>query len=178
MAAVLVFPHLRYLLNLDQHHFGLFAGTAVNDTSSVVAAATAYGKEATNYAVVVKLTRTLMIIPISLALAAVANPRQRVVTETDDGPARGRVGAVRLAPWFLVAFLAAAGVNSAGWVSPALQVQFHTVATLLITAALTAVGLSTDVAGIRTDGARPVLLGFILWVLVTVSSLALILLSR
>ena len=51
-------------------------------------------------------------------------------------------------------------------------------ATLLITAALTAIGLSTDFAGIRAAGARPVLLGFILWILVTVSSLALILLSR
>jgi uncharacterized integral membrane protein (TIGR00698 family) len=178
VVAVLVFPHLGYLLNLDQHHFGLFAGTAVNDTSSVVAAATSYGKEAANYAVVVKLTRTLMIIPICLVLAAAANRRQHVATETDDGPLRRPVGAARLVPWFLVAFLVAAGVNSAGWVSPALQEQFHTVATLLITAALTAIGLSTDFAGIRAAGARPVLLGFILWILVTVSSLALILVGR
>ncbi len=177
VAAVLVFPHLGYLLHLDQHQFGLFAGTAVNDTSSVVAAATAYGDEAANYAVVVKLTRTLMIIPICLVLAAVVGRRERTSTGR-GGPARRGVQAIRLVPWFLVAFLGAAAVNSAGWVSPAVQAQLHLLATFLITAALTAIGLSTDFAGIRRAGLRPLLLGLILWVLVAVSSLVLILVTR
>ena len=177
VAAVLVFPHLGYLLRLDQHHFGLFAGTAVNDTSSVVAAATSYGEEAANYAVVVKLTRTLMIIPICLVLAAIVGRRQRVGTGR-DGPARRVMAAIRLVPWFLVAFLGAAAVNSAGWVSAARQAQLHVLATFLITVALTAIGLSTDVEGIRRAGVRPLLLGLILWVVVAVSSLVLILLTR
>jgi uncharacterized integral membrane protein (TIGR00698 family) len=176
LVAVLVFPHLGYLLDLDQHDFGLFAGTAVNDTSSVVAAATSYGQEAANYAVVVKLTRTLMIIPICLVLAAVVD-RRKAAAPADDDAGRGP-RATRLVPWFLVAFLGAAAINSAGWVSPALQELLHTLAALLITAALTAIGLSTDFGGIRRAGLRPLLLGFILWLLVTVSSLALILLSR
>lgn len=70
IAAVLTFPALGHLLGLGQHAFGLFAGTAVNDMSSVVAAATTYGGPAADYAVVVKLARTLLIIPVCLGLAA------------------------------------------------------------------------------------------------------------
>ncbi len=68
IAAVLAFPLLGHALGMSQHAFGLFAGTAVNDTSSVVATATTYGSPAASYAVVVKLVRTLMIIPICVAL--------------------------------------------------------------------------------------------------------------
>src|SRR5262249_23326221 len=99
IAAVLTFPPLGHLLGLSQHAFGLFAGTAVNDTSSVVAAASSYGSQAASYAVVVKLTRSLMIIPICLALAAMTSHREQ-------GAQRMTVGrTVRLIPWFLVGFL-------------------------------------------------------------------------
>ena len=70
VAAVLLFPPLGHLLGLGAHGFGLWAGTAVNDTSSVVAAGYAYWHAAGDYAVVVKLTRTLLIVPIVLLLAA------------------------------------------------------------------------------------------------------------
>ncbi|WP_241740812.1 putative sulfate exporter family transporter [Streptomyces sp. L2] len=75
IAAVLTFPVLGHLLGMGQHAFGLFAGTAVNDMSSVVAAATTYGGPAADYAVVVKLARTLLIIPVCLALAALTRRR-------------------------------------------------------------------------------------------------------
>jgi len=89
IAAVLVFPIVGHLLGLSQHAFGLFAGTAVNDMSSVVATATTYGPAATNFAVVVKLVRTLMIIPISLGLAASTGRR---ITAT-EGVATERLAA-------------------------------------------------------------------------------------
>jgi uncharacterized integral membrane protein (TIGR00698 family) len=76
IAAVLTFPLLGHALGMSQQSFGLFAGTAVNDTSSVVATATTYGAAATSHAVVVKLVRTLMIIPICLGLAALTARRQ------------------------------------------------------------------------------------------------------
>jgi uncharacterized integral membrane protein (TIGR00698 family) len=174
VVAVLLFPHLGYLLGMDQHQFGLFAGTAVNDTSSVVAAAASYGQEASSYAVVVKLTRTLMIIPICLFLAALVGRRRRA--ESGERP-HWRIGLARLIPWFLVAFLAAAAINSLGWLSTAAQQQLHLVATFLITAALSAIGLSTDLGGIRNSGFRPLLLGLLLWLVVTLSSIGLILLT-
>ena len=77
IAAVLVFPLLGHALGMSQQSFGLFAGTAVNDTSSVVATATTYGAAATSHAVVVKLVRTLMIIPICLGLAALTARKRR-----------------------------------------------------------------------------------------------------
>ena len=73
---MLVFPLLGHALGMSQQSFGLFAGTAVNDTSSVVATATTYGAAATSHAVVVKLVRTLMIIPICLGLAGLTARRQ------------------------------------------------------------------------------------------------------
>ena len=77
IAAVLVFPLVGHAIGMSQQSFGLFAGTAVNDTSSVVATATTYGAAAANHAIVVKLVRTLMIIPICLGLAGLAARRKR-----------------------------------------------------------------------------------------------------
>jgi uncharacterized integral membrane protein (TIGR00698 family) len=174
IVAVLVFPPLGHALHLSQHAFGLFAGTAVNDTSSVVAAASTYGAHASQYAVVVKLTRTLMIIPICLGLAALVRRRDRAegLISTDGAqPAWRR--AVRLVPWFLTAFVFAAGANSAGLIPAAAHAMLQQSALALITVALTAIGMSTDLAGLRRAGCRPLLLGLALWIAVTVTSLAL-----
>jgi uncharacterized integral membrane protein (TIGR00698 family) len=168
VAAVLAFPPLGHLLGLSQHGFGLFAGTAVNDTSSVVAAAASYGHAASNYAVVVKLTRTLMIIPITLTLGALAARRER-----RSGPAPGPVRIAGLVPAFLVGFLLLAAINSAGWIPRAAHGPLQTVSVFLITVALTAIGLSTDGRVVRRAGARPILLGLLLWFAVAVTSLAL-----
>src|SRR5215475_3926377 len=111
VAAVLAFPPLGHLLGLSQHAFGLFAGTAVNDTSSVVATAAAYGHSASSYAVVVKLTRTLMIIPITIAASAVT---ARAQSQIEERPRALRI--TRLVPWFLIGFLAVVGINSLGWI--------------------------------------------------------------
>nr|WP_238427212.1 putative sulfate exporter family transporter [Streptomyces adustus] len=170
IAAVLVFPVLGHLLGMDPHAFGLFAGTAVNDMSSVVAVATAYGPSAIDDAVVVKLTRTLMIIPICLGLALWARRRARAADAAADSP---RVSAFRLVPWFLVVFLLAAAANSAGLVPAGVQPGLKELSVLLITVALCAVGLSTDVAALRRTGPRPLLLGACLWVVVSVTSLTL-----
>src|SRR5215468_8126903 len=98
IAAVLAFPLLGHALGMSQQSFGLFAGTAVNDTSSVVATATTYGTAATSHAVVVKLVRTLMIIPICLGLAALtARKQQRPVIATAPAAA-ARDGAAAGAP--------------------------------------------------------------------------------
>jgi uncharacterized integral membrane protein (TIGR00698 family) len=167
VAAVVVFPPLGHLLGLGQQQFGLFAGTAVNDTSSVVAAATSYGSVAAQHAVVVKLVRTLMIIPITLVLAAWFRR-----SGAEEGACRvGRQHALRLVPWFLAAFLAMAAANSAGLIPHSFQPPIRTSASILITIALAGIGLSTDAAALRRAGARPLLLGFLLWVAVTTTSL-------
>ena len=171
VAAVLLFPVIGHALGLSQHAFGLFAGTAVNDTSSVVAAATTYGSTAAHSAVVVKLTRTLMIIPICLVLAARRRDDQTAPSASPIG--RRAAVAARLIPGFLVGFLALAAVNTAGLIPGSAHADLARAATILITVALSAVGLSIDVAALRRTGARPIAFGAVLWLTVSVTSLAL-----
>ncbi len=186
VTAVIVFPLLGHALGLSQHAFGLFAGTAVNDTSSVVAAASSYGAAATQYAVVVKLVRTLAIVPISVGLALLGR-RAAVRGEVGQGdggraegglPDGGRAAAgalrvTRLVPWFLVGFVVVAAVNSTGAIPAGAHAPLATVSSFLITTALSAIGLSTDLAGFRKAGPRPLLLGASLWIVVSLSSLGL-----
>ncbi|MFD7920978.1 YeiH family protein [Streptomyces sp. NPDC059740] len=171
VAAVLVFPLVGHLLGLSQHAFGLFAGTAVNDMSSVVAAAATYGTAAGACAVVTKLTRTLLIIPVSLALFALAQRRaRRSHAQTTGGqPVRVR----SLVPWFLVGFLLTATANTLGLVPQAAHGALGGVSAFLITMALSAIGLSTDIRSLRRAGPRPLLLGGTLWLVVSGTSLLL-----
>jgi uncharacterized integral membrane protein (TIGR00698 family) len=163
VVAVVAYPALGHLLSLSQHSFGLWAGTAINDTSSVVAAAYTFGHTAGDVAVVTKLARTTMIIPIVVGLAAAHAHRSR--TE------RKRVW--RLVPPFLIWFLVASGLNTAGLVHADLKAGLARAATLLITVALAAIGLSTRFAELRRTGFRPLILGAVLWAVVGVSGLLL-----
>lgn len=166
--AVVLFPLLGHALHMDPHTFGLLAGTAVNDTSSVVATASVFGAAALGFAVVVKLVRTLMIIPISLGLSIMEARRSgRGIRMT---PRR----ALRLVPWFLIGFVAVALVNSTGVIPPDVRGGLVAASQFLIATALAGIGLSTDVPALRRAGWRPLALGAILWVLVTATSLAII----
>jgi uncharacterized integral membrane protein (TIGR00698 family) len=171
IAAVLTFPILGHALGMSQHSFGLFAGTAVNDTSSVVATSATYGNSAASYAVVVKLVRTLMIIPICVGLGALTARRKEPVAATGARLAPHK--AWRLVPWFLVGFVVMAAANSAGLIPLTWHGPLSQLSLFLVAMALSAIGLSTDVAALRRAGAKPLLLGALLWVTVAAASLAL-----
>lgn len=162
VVAVLIFPALGHLMQLSQHAFGLWAGTAINDTSSVVAASFAYGRAAGNAAVIVKLTRTTLIIPIVLFYGW---RRLR--------HARGEAGINwhAVVPWFILWFLFAATLNSLGLIPAAAQGPLQELALFSITVALAGVGLGTEVEKIRRAGVRPLVLGAILWAAIAVASL-------
>ena len=172
ITAVLVFPLIGHALGMSQHSFGLFAGTAVNDTSSVVATASTYGSQAAGYAVVVKLVRTLMIIPICVGLAWLTGRRRAAANDADAirmSPRR----VLRLVPWFLIGFVLAALVNTAGLVPAGTHGALTDVTNFLVAVALSAIGLSTNVPALRRAGAKPLLLGAMLWVTVGATSLGL-----
>ena len=196
--AVLTYPMLGHLMGLSQHAFGLWAGTAINDTSSVIAAAYTYGLAAGNFGVVVKLTRTLMIIPITIGLAVLSRRREAAelsaaaagaaaleAPEAHDAlarpasaavkssPARRRLRFTQLVPWFLIGFVLAAGLNSLGGVPRAAHSPLSTLSLFLITTALSGIGLATRPLQLRNAGLRPLLLGAILWATVGVGSLLL-----
>lgn len=163
--AVLIFPLIGHALAMDPHTFGLFAGTAVNDTSSVVAAASVFSVSALAFAVVVKLVRTLMIIPISIGLSIIEARRSA------DGQRLTGRRIAKLVPWFLIGFVIVALINSTGLIPEApRQVLVHA-SVFLIAMALAGIGLSTDVPALRRAGWRPLALGGMLWILVTLTAL-------
>ena len=187
--AVLTFPALGHALGMDGHSFGLWAGTAINDTSSVVAAAFSFGEGAGPYSIVVKLTRTLTLIPIVMVLAVWTARREALrtaqadthVAETDGDPSAAGVGGSfwRTLPWkkivplFLVGFIAASALTTVGVIPDSWHPGLSTAGTFLITVALAGIGLSMRLKDMRQAGIRPLLLGACLWVLVAVSSLGL-----
>ena len=168
--AVLVFPLLGHLMHMTDLGFGLWAGTAINDTSSVVAAGYSYSKDAGDFATIVKLTRATLIIPVCLVLAAVvAWQEKRKLAQAGQG---GDFSLARIFPWFIAWFLVASAIRTLGWIPTALQPALHVGAEFLIIVALTAIGLSSDLRRMVSSGPRPILLGLGVWAAVALSSLA------
>jgi uncharacterized membrane protein YadS len=151
------------LMGMTQDAFGLWAGTAINDTSSVVAAAFSYGDEAGRYATIVKLTRTLMIIPVTLVLAFA---RWR-----NDEAGHGRLKLVKIVPWFVLGFLAASLVRSTGVLPSALGTFLPELGKFGICAAMAAIGLKSNPLKLVRNGWRPILLGLACWTSVGLVSL-------
>jgi len=166
--AVLIFPPLGHFLHFSDQAFGLFAGTAINDTSSVVAAGYAYSNAAGAYATIVKLTRTTMIIPISLIFAAVVAFRKKRTSGKDNG-VNYRFKAIF--PWFILWFLAASLLNTAGIIAGPTAALCTETGKFLIVVALSAIGLNSDFKKMMKTGFKPMLLGLIVWASVTVTSI-------
>lgn len=157
VVAVVIFPILGKMLGMSDAGFGLWAGTAINDTSSVVAAGYAWSSAAGEYATIVKLTRAMMIVPVTLVIAMLFQ--------------RGQPGGSmrRVIPWFIVLFVLASAINE--FLPAGVTHVIQQLAPFLVIGALTGVGLSTDFERLKRAGARPLLLGLIVWVSVALSSL-------
>lgn len=162
IAAVFIFPFLGHYLKMSDLGFGLWAGTAINDTSSVVAASYSYSEAAGNFATIVKLTRTLMIIPITLVLAIITAKKTAADSEFN---------LVKTFPWFIAGFLAASLVSTSGVFSEELCTALAHTGKFLIIAAMAAIGLSIDLRQMVSNGIRPVLLGLTCWASVALVSL-------
>lgn len=160
IVAVIVFPLLGHLMHLSQDGFGIWAGTAINDTSSVVAAAFSYGQNAGQVATITKLARTTMIIPIALAFAFAVGRRRD----------RSNYDIRHVIPWFVFGFLAMAILNSAGLLGPWAPV-FSNLGKFLIAVALAGVGLGANLRKLVKTGPRPILLGLLVWIGVAGASL-------
>lgn len=163
LVALLSFPLLGRALGLSAEGFGVWAGTAVNDTSSVVAVSTVFGGGAVATAVVVKLVRTLTLVPIGVGLA-VSRSRSDTATAV---PWR------RFVPAFIPLFVLAVCARSVGLVPEAWAPDLTGLAGFLVTVALGAIGLTTSLRAVVTTGPRPLLLGGSLWLLLAVTSLCL-----
>jgi uncharacterized integral membrane protein (TIGR00698 family) len=163
IVAVFLFPAAGRLLGMSNEGFGLWAGTAINDTSSVLAAAFSYGDEAGRFATIVKLTRTLMIVPVTLVLAF-ARRRSSV--------SGGSFSLARVFPWFVLGFLAASLARSLGLLPAAASSALNELGKYGICAAMVAIGLGTRPAALLRNGLKPILLGLACWAAVALVSLA------
>ena len=154
--ALLTFPPLGHALGMDPAHFGLWAAIAIHDTSSVVGAASKYGGEALAVATTVKLARALWIFPIALGLAfAKRRGTQRVKW-----------------PWFIFAFLAAAGIRTRWPQGEAAYGFIQHAAKLGLTLTLFLIGAGLSREALRRVGFRPMLQGILLWLVVSLAGLA------
>lgn len=166
LAALVVFPLVGQVLGLDQEAFGIWAGTAINDTSSVVAAAYGYGQQAGDTATVVKLARTLLIVPACLAFAL-----GRFGGKGQSG--QGRVSLRQLFPSFVLWFLLASVLASLNLVPAWLLALSKPISQWLMAASLFAVGSKMNVGQVKKAGAAPLVLGGIIWVSLSLISLLL-----
>ncbi|NLL35964.1 MAG: YeiH family putative sulfate export transporter [Fretibacterium sp.] len=164
VVAVFIFPGLGRFFNMTDQGFGIWTGTAVNDTSSVLAAGYAFSDAAGKLATIVKLTRTLMIVPIAFVLSLwVASKSQ------GKGPMRQNV--LRSFPWFVLGFVAAAILNSIGLVPPVLSAFLAALGKFCIIVAMSAIGLNTHLGKLLANGLKPILLGLVCWVNLAIVSL-------
>ena len=181
LLAIVTLPPLARATGLPATGFGAWVGASVNDTSAVVALAGAWSGPALAVAVVVKLTRVLALVPVTLVLAWRTRVHAARDAHGDGDGGRGGAGSsgtrhgastARLVPPFLVLFVLAVGVAATGllpgWASDAAG----TAVDLLVACALAAVGLSTKLREVAGAGPAPVLLGALVWVAVAGASLA------
>ena len=170
MAMILLFPIMGRALGLSDMAYGLWAGTAVNDTSSVVAAGYAFSEAAGDFATMVKLTRTLSIIPTVLIFALInVRLKRKAAKEAGDRAEIGiDVKITSLFPWFILGFLALALVNSFGVIPADVSALAKSLSKFLMVSALAAIGLNTSFEDMAKSGIQPMLHGFIISALVVV----------
>ncbi|VGT71222.1 hypothetical membrane spanning protein [Streptococcus pyogenes] len=173
MLAALLFPSLGQLLGLSNEGFAIFAGTAVNDTSSVTATATAWDalhhSNTLDGATIVKLTRTLAILPITLGLSLYRAKKEHDIVTEEGFSLR------KLFPRFILFFLLASLITTLMTSFGVSADVFHSLKTLskfFIVMAMAAIGLNTNLVKLIETGGQAILLGAICWVAITLVSLA------
>ncbi|HEP1510849.1 TPA: YeiH family putative sulfate export transporter [Streptococcus pyogenes] len=173
MLAALLFPSLGQLLGLSNEGFAIFAGTAVNDTSSVTATATAWDalhhSNTLDGATIVKLTRTLAILPITLGLSLYRAKKEHDIVTEENFSLR------KLFPRFILFFLLASLITTLMTSLGVSADSFHSLKTLskfFIVMAMAAIGLNTNLVKLIKTGGQAILLGAICWVAITLVSLA------
>ena len=177
MVMIVLFPIFGKSLGLSDVMYGLWSGTAVNDTSSVVAAGFAFSEAAGNYATMVKLTRTLAIIPTVIIFALVNMHLKKKANRTAQNE-KINVNMKSIIPWFILGFLAMSLLNSVGVIPVAVSSVLQEISKFLMVAALAAIGLTTNFKEMKKAGPAPMIHGFIISLLVVLVALGVIIFER
>lgn len=163
--SMLGFPLVGHALALSPQSYGLWSGASIHEVAQVIAAAFQGGEVAGHAGTVAKLARVILLAPLILTLRAIA----RRHGQGGAGPTP--------APWFVIGFVAMVALNSVVPLPAALQGPVVTLTALMLTMALAAMGLETDLQRLRAKGLRPLILGAFAWMVVSALGLSLVLLG-
>ena len=174
MAMIVLFPIMGQAMGMTDQAFGIWAGTAVNDTSSVVATGYAFSEGAGDFATMVKLTRTLAIIPtvIVFAFVQLRLKRKEALANSQNGSElKANFSIAKIFPWFILGFLAMSIVASVFPIPAVVVSGTKSASKFLMVCALAAIGLNTSFSSMKKAGIRPMIHGFIISALVVVVAL-------
>ena len=166
---VILFPIAGKYFGMSDLGFGLWTGTAVNDTSSVVAAGYAFSDAAGNFSLIVKLTRTLSIVPAVLMFSFI-NEKLKLRNNKETKIKTEKVNLKKIFPWFIMMFLVMVGIKSTGIITDVDSVKISSISKFFMIMSLGAIGLKTNFKEVSKSGFLPMLHGFIISALVVVVS--------
>ena len=172
MVMIALYPLMGKALGMTDIAYGIWAGTSVNDTASVVASGYAFSEAAGDFATMVKLTRTIAIIPTVLVFAYISTRiKQKEWRAANHGQ---KVNLVKIIPWFIGGFLLLAILNSVGCIPTVATVTMKWTSKFLMVTALAAIGLNTSIADFKKSGLKPMFYGITIDTLVTLTALIVI----
>ena len=172
MVMIALYPLMGKALGMSDIAYGIWAGTSVNDTASVVASGYAFSEAAGDFATMVKLTRTIAIIPTVLVFAWIGvRMKKKEMLASGDGK---NVNMMKIIPWFIGGFLLLAIANSIGFIPAAVSGVMKTTSKFLMVTALAAIGLSTSITDFKKAGLAPMFYGITIDTLVTLTALVVI----
>lgn len=171
MVMIALYPLMGRALGMTDIAYGIWAGTSVNDTASVVASGYAFSEVAGDFATMVKLTRTIAIIPTVLVFAYIGTRIKRKEMQSGGGK---KVNILKIIPWFIGGFLVLAIANSAGIIPAEVSAMLKTASKFLMVMALAAIGLGTSITDFKKAGLSPMFYGITIDTLVTLTALIVI----
>lgn len=172
MVMVALYPLMGKALGMSDIAYGIWAGTSVNDTASVVASGYAFSEVAGDFATMVKLTRTIAIIPTVLVFAYIGTRiKQKELKEVNQGQ---KVNLMKIIPWFIGGFLLLAVLNSVGCIPVTVSGIMKGTSKFLMVTALAAIGLGTSITDFKKAGLKPMFYGITIDTLVTLTALVVI----
>lgn len=154
------------IVDLTPQEMGIFTGSTVHEVAHVVGAGNAMGKEVSDPAIIVKMIRVMMLVPVLLIISYSV---MRAAVKSGDASGRGKISM----PWFAILFLVVIGFNSLNLLPAGLVDFINTFDTFLLTMAMTALGAETSIDKFRKAGAKPFILAFILFIWLMVGGYAL-----
>ena len=172
MVMIALYPLMGKAMGMSDIAYGIWAGTSVNDTASVVASGYAFSEAAGDFATMVKLTRTIAIIPTVLVFAYIGTRIKQKELQATTGSKKVKLG--KIIPWFICGFLALAIINSVGFIPAEVSGAMKLGSKFLMVSALGAIGLSTSITEFKKAGLAPMFYGVTIDTLVTLTALVVI----